>query len=224
MKKNETFYLQLKKNIEAENEQLVLENSNFKQLGDSLSEELKSVKEQLSHRDYEYDSLKAKLMETEDELASLISIEQEAQSEGDLVTVKPSELYIPLVPQAFLDEVKDWTLVNSTLAFPCEVKVTNKPVTLSDLALTANIEVGVGGVLVVTRFHPVSEEYIVAQQGASDTFMASVHINNTDIMEVLAKKYVAHKNSMGQKVENLFLSKRFSQVDKNFWKKISIIF
>lgn len=216
MKKNETFYLQLKKNIEAENEQLVLENSNFKQLGDSLSEELKSVKEQLSHRDYEYDSLKAKLMETEDELASLISIEQEAQSEGDLVTVKPSELYIPLVPQAFLDEVKDWTLVNSTLAFPCEVKVTNKPVTLSDLALTANIEVGVGGVLVVTRFHPVSEEYIVAQQGASDTFMASVHINNTDIMEVLAKKYVAHKNSMGQKVENLFLSKRFSQVDKNF--------
>ena len=95
MKKNETFYLQLKKNIEAENEKLVLENSNIKQLGDSLAEELKSVKEQLSFRDYEYDSLKAKLLETEDELASLISIEQEAQKEDELVTVQPSELYVP---------------------------------------------------------------------------------------------------------------------------------
>ena len=56
----------------------------------------------------------------------------------------------------------------------------------------------------------------MARQGTSDTFMASVHINNTDIMEVLAKKYVDHQNSMGQKVENLFLSKRFSQLDKNF--------
>jgi CRP-like cAMP-binding protein len=216
MKKNETFYLQLKKNIEAENEQLVLENSNFKQLGDSLAEELKSVKEQLSFRDYEYDSLKAKLLETEDELASLISIEQEAQKADELVTVQPSELYIPLVPQSFLDKVKEWTTENSTLAFPCEVKVVNETVTLSDLELTASIEVSVGGVLVATRFHPVSEEYIVARQGTSDTFMASVHINNTDIMEVLAKKYVDHQNSMGQKVENLFLSKRFSQLDKNF--------
>jgi CRP/FNR family cyclic AMP-dependent transcriptional regulator len=216
MKKNEAFYLELKKNIEAENQQLVIENSNFKQLGDSLSQELKSIKEQLSFRDYEYDTLKAKLIETEDELASLISIEQEAQKEDDLLAVDPSELYIPLVPQAFLDKVKDWTQLNSTLAFPCEVKVVNEPVTLSDLELTARVEVAVGGVLVATRFHPVSEEYIVARQGDSDTFMASVHINNTDIMEVLAQKYVAHKNSMGQKVENLFLSKRFSQLDKNF--------
>jgi hypothetical protein len=133
-----------------------------------------------------------------------------------LLAVAPSELYIPLVPQAFLDQVKDWTQVNSTLAFPCEVEVLNEPVTLSDLELTARVEVAVGGVLVATRFHPVSEEYIVARQGDSDTFMASVHINNTNIMEVLAQKYVAHKNSMGQKVENLFLSKRFSQLDKNF--------
>ena len=120
------------------------------------------------------------------------------------------------MPQSFLDKVKEWTTENSTLAFPCEVKVVNETVTLSDLELTASIEVSVGGVLVATRFHPVSEEYIVARQGTSDTFMASVHINNTDIMEVLAKKYVDHQNSMGQKVENLFLSKRFSQLDKNF--------
>ena len=77
-KSNEAFYLELKNRIEAENQELVIENSKVKTLNNSLSEELKSTKEQLSFRDNEYDSLKAKLMDTEEELASLISLEQES--------------------------------------------------------------------------------------------------------------------------------------------------
>jgi hypothetical protein len=216
MKKNEEFYLQLKKNLEAENEELVLENNNLNILTTSLSEEAEELKEQLSYRDYEYDSLKAKLMESQEELATLISLEKEAQFEQSLVDVDPSELYVPLIPQEFLEEIKDWSQLNSTLAFPCEVKVVNEAVVLSDLALSASIEVEVGSTMTVTRFHPVSEEYVVARQGDSDTFMASVHLDNTNVMEVLADKYVAHMKSIGRRISNPFLSNRFSQVDKNF--------
>ena len=59
---------------------------------------------------------------------------------------------------------------NSTLAFPCDVKVVNEPVTLSDLTLSASVEIDVGKTVVITRFHPVSEVYAVARQGDSDTF------------------------------------------------------
>ncbi len=216
MKKNEAFYLQLKQNIEAENDELVLENANLKTLRDVINDELKSLKEQLSYRDYEYDALKSKLIKTEEELAALISLEQEAQSEEAITVTDPSDFYVPLVPQAFIDQLKSWVHVNSTLAFPCKVKVMNEKVILSDLELSANVSVEVGGTLVVTRFHPVSEEYVVAQQGDSETFMASVHINNTNLMEILAKKYVSYMNSIGKKVGNPFLSNRFSQIDQNF--------
>jgi len=216
MKKNEVFYLELKKNLEAENEQLVLENNNLNVLKTSLSEEAQGLKEELSFRDHEYDSLKAKLMESEEELAALISLEKEAQDETQVANIEPSDLYVPLIPQDFLEEIKDWSYTNSTLAFPCEVKVVNEPVTLSDLALSANVAVEVGSMITITRFHPVSEEYVVARQGDSDTFMASVHVDNTNVMEVLAEKYVTYMKDMGKRVANPFLTNRFSQIDKNF--------
>jgi len=216
MKKNEEFYLELKKNLEAENEELVLENKNLNTLKTSLSEEAQGLKEELSFRDHEYDSLKAKLMESQEELAALISLEKEAQNEFALVDVDPSQLYVPLIPQEFLDEIKDWSHANSTLAFPCEVKVVNEAVILSDLSLTASVEVEVGSTVTITRFHPVSEEYVVARQGDNETFMASVHLDNTNVMEVLADKYVAHMKGIGRQISNPFLSNRFSQIDKNF--------
>ena len=96
MKKNEEFYLQLKKNLEAENEELVLENKNLNVLKSSLSEEAEELKEQLSYRDYEYDSLKAKFMESQEELAALISLEKEAELEHTLVDVDPSQVLCPV--------------------------------------------------------------------------------------------------------------------------------
>jgi hypothetical protein len=191
-------------------------NSKLNVLKSSLSDEAEELKEQLSYRDHEYDSLKAKLMESQEELAALISLEKEAQHEFALVDVDPAELYVPLIPQEFLDEIKDWSHDNSTIAFPCEAKVVNEAVVLSDLSLSASVEVEVGSTLTVTRFHPVSEEYVVARQGDSDTFMASVHLDNTNVMEILADKYVAHMKSIGRRISNPFLSNRFSQIDKNF--------
>jgi len=216
MKKNESFYLELKKNLEAENLELVQTNNRIEKSIDTVSEELQEYKELLSQRNWDYDSLNSELFKVQEELAALISLEEEAQAEEIVTEVNPADLYIPLIPQKIIDEIKAWTQSNSTLAFPCEVKVLNEAVTLSDLTLIANIEVNVGEQIVVTRFHPVSEEYVVARQGNNDTFMASVHINNTNVMEILALKYVKHMREVGKDVSNPFSSIRFSQIDQNF--------
>ena len=73
-----------------------------------------------------------------------------------------------------------------------------------------------GGELVVTRFHPVSEVYAVARIGDNDTFLASVHIDNLNLMEKLAEKFVNHMSSQGEKVVNPYSDNRFSQIDQNF--------
>ena len=215
-KKNEAFYLELKQRLESENLELVSENSDLKETNEVVLAEIQSTKEELSARDYEYDNLKAELFKTQEELATLISLEEEAQAEELITEINPAELYVPLIPQEFLDEVRAWSQKNSTLAFPCDVKVVNEPVTLSDLTLSASVEIDVGETVVITRFHPVSEVYAVARQGDSDTFMASVHLDNTTIMEELAKKYVKHMKVLGKAVRNPFTSNRFSQVDQNF--------
>jgi len=215
MKKNESFYLDLKRNLEAENQQLVIDNNQLGSRNTTLSDEILELQKVLSYRDNQYDSIKAKLMKSEEELAVLISLEKEAQSETSLSNANPAELYVPLIPLDFIAKIKDWSQSNSTLAFPCRVSVTGKPVILSDISLSANVEVEVGGEIVVTRFHPVSEDYIVARKGDSDTFMASVHIENTNVLAVLAEKYVAHMKSLGREVANPIILNRFSQVDKN---------
>ena len=216
LKKNEAFYLELKQRLESENLVLVSENSALKERNEVILNDIQSTKDELSARDYEFDSLKTELSKTQEELAALISLEEEAQAEDLIAEVNPAELYVPLIPQEFLDEVRAWSQKNSTLAFPCEVKVVNEPVTLSDLTLSASVEIDVGKTVVITRFHPVSEVYAVARQGDSDTFMASVHLENTTIMEELAKKYVKHMKVLGKAVRNPYTSNRFSQVDQNF--------
>ena len=215
-KKNEAFYLELKQKLESENLELVSENSDLKEINESVLADIQSTKEELSTRDYQYDNLKTQLFKTQEELAALISLEEEAQAEELIAEVNPAELYVPLIPQEFLDEVRAWSQKNSTLAFPCLVNVVNEPLTLSDLTLSASVEIDVGKTVVITRFHPVSEVYAVARQGDSDTFMASVHLENTTIMEELAKKYVKHMKVLGKAVSNPYTSNRFSQVDQNF--------
>jgi hypothetical protein len=43
--------------------------------------------------------------------------------------------------------------------------------------------------------------------------MASVNIDNTTLMEELAKRYVKHMKDLGSKVDNPFLTNRFSKID-----------
>ena len=117
-KKNEAFYLELKQRLESENLELVSENSDLKETNDVVLAEIQSTKEELSARDYEYDNLKAELFKTQEELATLISLEEEAQAEELITEINPAELYVPLIPQEFLDEVRAWSQKIPPLLFP----------------------------------------------------------------------------------------------------------
>ena len=192
---------------------LVFSNNNINILHDSLSTELSTTKDNLADSLYQNDSLRAELKSTKDELSKLIELEKIA--EESLAEADPSDVFIPLVSQDFIDQVKFWTQTNSTLAFPCNVKVLNSAVTLADSTLSSTVEVDVGGELVVTRFHPVSEVYVVARIGDNENYMASVHVDNTNLIENLAEKYVDHMSSIGKEVVNPFVDNRFSQIDQN---------
>ncbi len=215
LKNDEAFYLDLKQRLELENQELAESNRRIKSLKKDTETKLLAAEEALSLRDNEYDALKSELIVAQDELAKLIELEKPAVAEEVIAEIEPADLYIPLIPQDFIEEIKDWTHAYSTLAFPCEVEVVKKPVVLSDLTLSANMTAEVGETLVVTRFHPVSEEYVVARRGDNDTFMASVHLDNVTIIEELARKYVLHMRRMGKVVSNPFIDNRFSQIDQN---------
>ena len=117
MKNNESFYLDLKKNLEAENLELVQTNNRIEKSIDTVSEELQEYKELLSKRNWDYDALNSELFQVQEELAALISLEEEAQAEEIVTEVNPADLYIPLIPQKFIDEIKAWTQSHSTLHF-----------------------------------------------------------------------------------------------------------
>ena len=81
LKKNEAFYLELKQKLESENLVLVSENSALKETNEVILNDIQSTKDELSARDYEFDNLKTELSKTQEELAALISLEEEAQAE-----------------------------------------------------------------------------------------------------------------------------------------------
>jgi len=211
MEKNEAFYLDLKKRIEAENQELLHANNDFKALNEKISDELILAKQDLSRREYEYDSVKSQLIVALDQIEKLQASESSLEVISDYL---PEEVFTPLVSQEFLTDLTNWANLNSTLAFPQKVEILERPVVVSDLTLSASIEIPVGENVMVTRFHPVSENYVVAQQLNSDLFMASVAIENTNLMEKLAEKYVAHMASIGKKVINPFTDNRFSQTNQ----------
>ena len=211
MEKNEAFYLDLKKRIEAENQELLHANNDFKALNEKISDELILAKQDLSRREYEYDSVKSQLIVALDQIEKLQASESSLEVISDYL---PEEVFTPLVSQQFLTDLTNWANLNSTLAFPQMVEILERPVVVSDLTLSASIEIPVGENVMVTRFHPVSENYVVAQQLNSDLFMASVEIENTNLMEKLAEKYVAHMASIGKKVINPFTDNRFSQTNQ----------
>ena len=142
LKNSEVFYLDLKKRLEAENQELLLANNEYKLNNNSLTDELESLQVHLSERDHDNDVLKSELLAIKDEMLKL------EQSDIDVLPMSnysPDDLFTPLVSKDFLDELIEWSSVNTTLVFPQEVEVLNSPVVISDLTLSASIEVPVGG-------------------------------------------------------------------------------
>ena len=199
LEKNEAFYLQLKKQLEGENAEMVEETNTLRQDKEALEKEVAESSEKVDDLKDEIRGLERDLSRAKDDIVRA----QRVQS-----VVVEKEDTAPKVSQTFVDGVLNWAHKYSTMAFPSEITVVNDPVTLMDRSQQVQVPVSPGGKLRATRFHPSAKGYLVVAQLNSDKLMATVKIDNTSLVEALASKYTRHMNSMGNAVSNPYEKKK----------------
>ena len=199
LEKNESFYLQLKKQLEGENAEMVEETNTLRQNNEALQKEVAESSEDLDDLKDEVLSLERELRKAKDDIVR-------AQTARPVEAVDEDDG--PKVSQSFMQEVLNWAHKYSTMAFPAEISVTDKPVTLTDRSQQVQVPVPAGGKLRATRFHPSAKGYLVVAQLNSDKLLATVKIDNTSLIEALAPKYTRHMNSMGNSIRNPYEKKK----------------
>ena len=198
---NEEFYLGLKKKLEDENRELTKERKDLELKNESLSTELASKE---SRSMSEIQELRDELSQTQRDLS---------EAKDDLVRaqqVTPAQPVVkPSVPvetsKSKADEILAWAKRNTTLVFPCAIKVTKQTVTLQDYDKLAKIPVSVGGALRATQFHPKSPDGLIVYQPVGNKFYASMHIANSNFVEAvkpLYEKYAKGAGSVGTPMAN----------------------
>jgi len=207
MEKNEVFYLQLKKQLEGENAEMVDQTNALKKAKQDLENEVADSAEKV-------DDLKDEVRDLEKELSRAKDDIVRAQRAVPAQVRKP-ESSEPKVSKTFVQEVIAWAKKNSTLAFPCEITITQKAITLTDRSQQVQVPVRPGGELRAMRFHPSAQEYLIVAQLKSDKLLATVKIDNSSLIEALAPVYVRHMNSMGNSLKNPFESKKVTKPDSS---------
>lgn len=202
LEKNETFYLQLKKQLEGENAEMAEETNILRQDKDALQEEVAESSEKMEDLQDEVRALERELSRAKDDIVR-------AQRSRPVETVK-EDPGPPKVSQSFVQNVLKWATQYSTMAFPAEISVLQDPVTLMDRSQQVQVPVPPGGKLRATRFHPSAKGYIIVAQLNSDKLLATVKSDNTNLIEVLAPKYTRHMNSMGNSVKNPYEKKKIT--------------
>jgi CRP-like cAMP-binding protein len=190
---NENFFLSKKKEIEAQNKQLVNERKELSTKNESLTEELAS-KESRSMSDIQ--ELRDQLRETKRDLSDAKDDIVRAQR---VTPVQPSSR-----PSASIETSKSetekilaWAKKNTTLIFPCAVKVTKKTIELQDKAKLAKIPVSVGGDLRAMSYHPSSHDYLIVAQPVGNKFLATLPINNSNFVDAVKPKYDKYAKGSG---------------------------
>ena len=188
LKENEKFYLSKKQQMEAQNKQLASERKDLASKNETLTEELAS-KESRSMSDIqelrdELRETKRDLSEAQDDLVRAQRVTPSSQP-----TVGPSSPAPVETSKSESEEILAWAKKNTTLIFPCAVKVTRKTITLQDAKKKAMIPVAVGGVLRAMSYHPSSPEYLVVAQPVGNTFLATLPIANSNFVEAVKPKY-----------------------------------
>jgi CRP-like cAMP-binding protein/flagellar basal body-associated protein FliL len=190
---NEEFYLGLKKKLEDENKELTKERKELSSKNETLTEELAS-KESRSMSDIQ--GLRDQLSQTKRELSEAKDDIVRAQR---VVPVQPEAKPVSPVKtsKSEADEILAWAKRNTTLIFPCAIKVTRQTVTLQDKAKLAQIPVSVGGALRAAQFHPTSPDGLIVYQPVGDRFHASMHIANSNFVEAVKPKYEKYAKGTG---------------------------
>ena len=200
LEKNESFYLQLKKQLEGENVEMVEETKSLRQSNEALEEKVADAAESVDDLKDEVRSLERDLSNAKDDVVRA----QRARP----IEVAKDESGVTKVSQSFVDEVLSWAHKNSTLSFPAEIILTNEGITLTDRSKQVQVPVPVGGALRATRFHPSAAGYLVVAQLNSDKLLATIKVVNSNFVEVVAPKYVRLMNSMGKAVKNPYDKKK----------------
>jgi len=190
---NEEFYLGLKKKLEDENRELTKEGKQLSLTNETLSEELAS-KESSSMS--EIQELRDQLRQTKSELSDAKDDVVRAQR---VAPVQPSTKPSGPVPtsKSEAEEILAWAKRNTTLIFPCAIKVTKQTVTLQDKAKLAKIPVPVGGALRAMSYHPSSTDYLVVAQPVGNKFLATLPIANSNFVEAVKPKYQKYAKGAG---------------------------
>jgi len=201
LEKNEAFYLNLKKRLESENEDMVNQTKSLAEEKEALEKEVSRAEDDMADLRSEVRSLERDLSKAKDDVVRAQRVDTSAMADK-LETAKAQAI------EDFSKEVLSWAKRNSTLAFPQEVAVMKEKITLTDRSQKVKIPVNLGESLRVLKFHPSAEGYLVVGQLNSDKLLAVTKIDNVNFAEALSTKYVRHMSTMGNTVANPFAKKK----------------
>ena len=190
---NEEFYLGLKRRLEEENKELVEQEKLTRKEKEEIAGNLSDSMTEAQNLRGEIERLEDELSEAKDDLVRAQKVE--AAKPVQVSDEKKKERI-----KSLTEEMLAWAKSNSTLAFPIEVEIRNKHITLTDRARQVQIPVKQGGKVRAMQIHPASPEYVVVAQLNSDKFMAVVPMNDSTFLDELQNKFRAHTQAKGKKV------------------------
>ena len=185
---NEEFYLGLKRRLEEENKELVEQEKLTRKEKEEIAGNLSDSMTEAQNLRGEIERLEDELSEAKDDLVRAQKVE--AAKPVQVSDEKKKERI-----KSLTEEMLAWAKSNSTLAFPIEVEIRNKHITLTDRARQVQIPVKQGGKVRAMQIHPASPEYVVVAQLNSDKFMAVVPMNDSTFLDELQNKFRTYSGS-----------------------------
>jgi len=201
LEKNEAFYLNLKKRLESENEDMVKQTKSLAEEKEALEKEVSRAEDDMADLRSEVRSLERDLSKAKDDVVRAQRVDTSAMADK-LEEAKNQAI------EEFTTDVITWAKKNSTLAFPAELQLLNEKITLMDREQRVKVPVNPGESLRALRFHPSAEGFVIVGQLHSDKLLAVTKIDNLNFAEALSGKYVRHMSTMGNSVANPFAKKK----------------
>jgi CRP-like cAMP-binding protein len=202
LEKNESFYLDLKKRLEGENNEMVEQTK-------SLILEKEDLEKQVSRSDDDLKDLRDEIRTLERELSNAKDDIVRAQRAAPVRQVV-QEVAKPEASASYIKSATDWAKTHVTLAFPSDITIVGSSITLTDRSQKVKVPVKPGGELRAVRFHPTAPDYLVVAQKHSDKLLATIRISNSNFIESISPKYVSFMKSRGENIKNPYEGKSSS--------------
>jgi len=199
LEKNESFYLDLKKRLEGENNEMVEQTK-------SLIIEKEDLEKQVSRSDDDLKELRDEIRTLERELSNAKDDIVRAQRAAP---VRPAvqEVAKPEASASYIKSATEWAKTHLTLAFPSDIIIVGPSITLTDRSQKVKVPVKSGGELRAVRFHPTAPDYLVVAQKHSDKLLATIRIENSNFIESISPKYVSFMKTRGENIKNPYEGK-----------------